>query len=31
MSGPIAEILGAGEYAGSTTTQAFVGETRVLK
>lgn len=26
MSGPIAEILGAGEYAGSTTTQAFVGE-----
>ena len=26
MSGPIAEILGAGEYAGSATTQAFIGE-----
>jgi hypothetical protein len=26
MSGPIAEILGAGEYAGSTSTQAFTGE-----
>ena len=26
MSGPIAEILGGGDYAGSITTQAFTGE-----
>jgi len=26
MSGPIAEILGGGEYAGSVATQAFTGE-----
>ena len=26
MGGPIAELIGAGEYSGSPSTQAFTGE-----